>query len=371
MKEILNDLQKIDPQWNDMQEELLMSILSNTTELNKCCKHQELNSIACVVEDMTEQVLFNCSSKKLHRVNIIGKLFGASPLSKNIHHRKGSSTLKDLACHVVSSYPLLVLQVIYAKAVHVSAKKGFFENVTVTMEAYIPLLNDTAPLFSYPAVNQLNGNLQPHAIDYTHILTNICSIILHHRFRNIKPEAFFRISDDDSSILSKALTKDIFDKQSADVALHLFSEQVELKLIENGDYEQALFVRIMRNWHDACDKHWVSADDRVNTLWAMNTYLTKDVDWDYFPAPGAYIKSIPILTFGAMLHLNSTCIQLYDISEKKTYNARTISTLDCENMFSTVTSNDPQKQGCPKAAEIPCLMATLQTIERYINSTER
>ena len=116
------------------------------------------------------------------------------------------------------------------------------------MEAYIPLLKDTAPSFSYPAVNQLNGNIQPRTIDYTHILTNICSIILCHRFKNIKLEPFFRISDDDSSILSKALTKDIFYKQSADV------EQVELKLIENGDYEEALFVRIMCNWHDACDK---------------------------------------------------------------------------------------------------------------------
>ena len=217
----------------------------------------------------------------------------------------------------------------------------------------------------------MNGNLQPHAIDYTHILTNIRSIILRRGFKNIKPEAFFRISDDDSSILSKALTKDIFDKQSADVALHLFSEQVELKLIENEDYEEALFVRIMRNWHDACDKRGIRADDRVNALWAMNTYLTKDVDWDYFPAPGAYIKGIPILTFGAMLHLNSTRIQLYHISEKKTYNARTISTLDCENIFSTVTSHDPHKQGCPKAAEIPRLMGTLRTIERYVNSTKR
>ena len=309
MKEILNDLWKIDPQWNDIEEEeLLMSILSNTTELNKCCKHQELNSIACVVKDITEQILSNHSSKKLHKVNMIGKLFGASPLIKNIPPRKGSSTLKDLACHVISSYPLLVLQVIYAKAVHVSAKKDFFENATVPMEAYIPLLNDTAPLFSYPAFNQLNGNLQPHTIDYTHILTNIRSIILHCGFKNIKPEAFFRISDDDSSILSKALTKDIFDKQSADVALHLFSEQVELKLMENGDYEEALFVRIMQNWHDACDKHGVRADDRFNALWAMNTYLTRDVDWDYFPAPGAYIKGTPKLTFGAMLHLNFTHI---------------------------------------------------------------
>ena len=81
LKEILNDLQKIDPQWNDI-EELLMSILSNTTELNKCCKHGELNSIACVVEDITEQILFNHSSKKLHKVNIIGKLFGASTNQK-------------------------------------------------------------------------------------------------------------------------------------------------------------------------------------------------------------------------------------------------------------------------------------------------
>ena len=127
----------------------------------------------------------------------------------------------------------------------------------------------------------------------------------------------------------------------------------------------------MYNWHDACDKHGIRADDRVNALWAMNTYLTKDVDSDYFPAPGAHIKGIPILTFGAMLHLNSTCIQLYHISEKKTYNARTISMLDCENIFSSVTSHDPHKQGCPKATGIPCLMGTLWTIERYINSTER
>ena len=166
----------------------------------------------------------------------------------------------------------------------------------------------TPPLSSYPAVNQLNGSLQPRAVDYTHILTNIHSIILCHGSKNIKPKAFFRISDDDSSILSKALTKDIFNKQSTDFAHHLFSEQVEHKLIENGDYKEALFVRIVWNWHDACDKCGIRADDRVNALWAMNTYLTKDVDWDYFPAPGAYIKGIPILMFGAMLHLNSTRI---------------------------------------------------------------
>ena len=55
LKDILKNLKTIDPQWNDIEEEeLLMSILSNTTELNKCCKHWELNSIACVVEDITE-----------------------------------------------------------------------------------------------------------------------------------------------------------------------------------------------------------------------------------------------------------------------------------------------------------------------------
>ena len=127
----------------------------------------------------------------------------------------------------------------------------------------------------------------------------------------------------------------------------------------------------MHNWHDACDKCGIRADDRVNALWAMNTYLTKDVDWDYFPAPGAYIKGILVLTFGVILHLNSTNIQLYHISEKIAYNARPISTLDCENIFSTVTSHDPHKQVCPKAREIPHLMGTLQTIERYINSRER
>ena len=121
LNEILNDLKTLDPQWNDIEEEeLFMSILSNTTELNKCCKHQKVNSIECVVEDIIEQILFHHNSKKLQKVNVIGKLFGASPLIKNILAGKGSSTLKDLACPVISSYPLLVLQVIYAKAVHVS-----------------------------------------------------------------------------------------------------------------------------------------------------------------------------------------------------------------------------------------------------------
>ena len=92
LKQILDDLWKIDPQWNDT-EGLLMLILSNTTELKKQCKHWELSFIACVVEDITERILFNHSSKKLHKVNIIGKLFGASPLIKNIPHGKGSSTL--------------------------------------------------------------------------------------------------------------------------------------------------------------------------------------------------------------------------------------------------------------------------------------
>ena len=43
----------------------------------------------------------------------------------------------------------------------------------------------------------------------------------------------------------------------------------------------------------------------------------------------------------------------------------------CENILTTVTSHDPHKQGCSKATEIPRLMGTLQTIERYVNSTER
>ena len=51
------------------------------------------------------------------------------------------------------------------------------------------------------------------------------------------------------------------DKQSAEYALTLFSENVEKQLIEDKAFNEAHFVKIFCNWHRACDEHGMNADE--------------------------------------------------------------------------------------------------------------
>ena len=48
---------------------------------------------------------------------------------------------------------------------------------------------------------------------------------------------------------------------------------------------------------------------RVNYLWAFYCHLVKDVSFDRFPAPGMYIKGIPIVTYCGILQ--RTAIHVY------------------------------------------------------------
>ena len=67
-------------------------------------------------------------------------------------------------------------------------------------------------------------------------------------------------------VLSKGIVHGDLDKQCASLAVELFSEKVERKLIANNAMHEALFVKLVRNWHKACDERGISADDRVNNL---------------------------------------------------------------------------------------------------------
>ena len=144
----------------------------------------------------------------------------------------------------------------------------------------------------------------------------------------------------------------------------------EEQLNKNGDTSEALFVHLVCNWHRACDERGMAVDDRVNKLWAFHTYLVKDVDFNCFPAPGAYVKGIPIFTYSALLQNISMQLLLYKLCKYRTYNARCISSLVCESFFSMVTAKEPYGNGCPKAADVPKIMSDIITIETYKNRSD-
>ena len=226
-------------------------------------------------------------------------------------------------------------------------------------------------IYSYfPEYSEACLQLEPRRTDYTHMLTNLRSLVCCKGLVNVKRSAFVCITEEHPGVLSKAIVIANLDKQSAAIAQKLFSVQVENLLERNGDHHETLFVRLVRNWYLACDQRGMSTNDRVNNLWAFYVYLCHNVDFDSFPCPGSYIKGIPAVTFCCILQNISIWLRLYCISKKHTYNARSISSLVCESFFSTLSAMEIS-QGSPKATNIPNMIGNLMTMENYKQSTTR
>ena len=155
------------------------------------------------------------------------------------------------------------------------------------MEAYIPVLKGYYPLFSFPEFNAHRQQIELHTLDYTHLLTNLHCQICRKGLENVPRSTFVCVCEEHPEIISHALVINIIDKQSSKFALKLFSPSVEEQLVKNGENEAVLFVHLVYNWHKDCDECGI---------W-LNCYLVKDVSFDRFPAPGMYIKGIPIVTY--------------------------------------------------------------------------
>ena len=244
-------------------------------------------------------------------------------------------------------------------------KKSGDLGATITMTAYIPVLKESIPLFHFPEKSTQRQQIEFHTLDYTHQLTNLQSIVCREGIENVCRNEFVRICNEFPSILSKAIVEGECDKQCASMAIQLFSEDVERKLTENDAVHEALFIKLVRNWYKACDERGMSADDRVNNLWAFYAYHSKDVAFDMFPAYTQYVKGIPFITYAGIMQNISVRLSLYSKAKCSTYNHRSISSLVCESFFSTVSSKDPGKTGCPCSVDIPKMMSDMIILEEY------
>ena len=349
--------------WMDCTEEdLFPHILVNKNMLLGYTRH-DLDIISKVIEKFTVRKIFATKDTKDTRATKIAFLFGSGNLvykTQNV-----VPTLKSLAQNIVDNFPLIVLQSVYAGIVHAKNKRQWKKKLQMNMTAFIPILNDYVPLFYHPEYSYARNQFEMRTMDYTHQLTNLRAIVCKRGIENVSDKEYKRICDEFPSILSKGIVYGSLDKQCASFAIRLFSEDVEEKLLENKAYKEALFTRLVRNWYNACDSRGMSADERVNNLWAFYAYLTKDIDFERFPGYTQYVKGIPIVTYAGILQNISVRLSLYNVSKFGTYNHRSISSLVCESFFSTMASKDPGQTGCPKAVDVPKIMSKLMTIEQY------
>ena len=274
IKEILNKLQTTGkaPEWVEyIEEDLFPHILMDKKTLLMFSRY-DIDLIIGVIEKYTRRKIFASKDMKDVRAAKIAFLFGSGKLLYN--KPKVVPLLKNLAQNSVETFPLTVLQSIYASIIHMENKKSWDLRATITMTAYIPVLKDSIPLFYFPEKSTQRQQIEFRTLDYTHQLTNLRSVVCRKGIENVCRNEFVRICNEFPSILSKAIVEGECDKQCASMAIQLFSEDVERKLTENDAVHEALFVKLVRNWYKACDERGMSADDRVNNQWAFYAYLS-------------------------------------------------------------------------------------------------
>ena len=149
------------------------------------------------------------------------------------------------------------------------------------------------------------------------------------------------------------LVEPLEDKQSVSFALKVFSSEVEQTMCNNGDMKEAELVKNVQNWYSACNDRGIPVTDRLISLVAMNNYMLSFYKPRWFPMSTTHVCGLPCITFQAILHNISTRIQLYSLSDKKTYNQWAVSTLAVETMFSVLTTLSRTTSGIPLAAKIP------------------
>ena len=85
----------------------------------------------------------------------------------------------------------------------------------------------------------------------------------------------------------------------------------------------------------------------------MDSYLGKFYNPKQYPSNCKHIKGLPTTTYQAIRHNVCTRIQLYWISNKKTYNQRAVSTLAVESFFSDLSTLANNNSGITLSTDIP------------------
>lgn len=342
-----------------------VSKLASAESIAKSFYKDEMDVIAQVLAKKTKtELIFKKNTDKATKVNLLSKYFGDKSKWTTCRKKKKTNvmyTLKFLAMEQIKmpTYPKSLLAVPAAKIRH-------------EMEFHLWKLSHGTPLyaqipnvahfeyFCYPEKSACrNDDIECRTFDATHILTNFRSHICRNGFQHVRAQAFKEVCERNNDILSRPVVFDCIDKQNCEIAMQVFSEEVEEDVLKHGDRKTAEFIGLIRNWFLACDERGIKMEDRLSSLVNMHNYMMKLYDPEEYPPPMTHVYSIPVQTFEAMMQSISTRIRLYSYARKHAFNHRSVSSLGVESFFSDLTVVEITGSGCPKAYQIPKLISII------------
>ena len=226
-------------------------------------------------------------------VNSVVKAFGGNTFvgkekSKCKKRTYNVETLVQACTTVVKVdvYPVQHLQIPLASLYQMENRDHWYGKATVPLSASIPSnTNETQQIdfFCYPEYNTERKQLEFRTFDFTHILTNLRTQILTRGLDYCKKEHYEHLSANRLDILSLALVVDKIDQQNAFTAMWMFNYDAEKYMHDNNFTEMAHFIKLVRNWHDTCNRRGLSTDTRVKFLFEMHEFLTKGINFNAVP----------------------------------------------------------------------------------------
>ena len=334
--------------------------LSSTAALYNAMTNHDLDIVITVLrkwECCQCPLGIKLNVSKLQKVNQMGFILGHmdSIIPKRAHLKMKS--LQELATDELKrSVPVEVLRVAAAQFHFCIVLPLWLEDKCPLPISYeIPFEPHTFDVFSYPEYNVTCQQVEARIIDPSHVLTNLRVHATEKGILGCDTKAFLRVSDVDNNVLSRGLliADPILDQQSVPFACRIFSTNVQEIMEKNSDVKEANMVKMIRNWYNACNECSISVTDRLKYLIDMHNFLMKFYHPEHFPMNTSYIKHLPSTTFQSIMHNISTRLHLYHLSEAKTYNHCSVSTLAIESLFSNLASLAANTNGVPMATNIP------------------
>ena len=350
----------------------------------KMCIVKELTIVATEMRCFTGS-WYSRTYLKSENCNIIVAAFGGNNfVISDLRRHKERIFQPDSLLTLVSaaikneSFPIEHIQIPLCTVIQRENHYKWIQKSTVPLFTPIPSESDSQLVtahehFCYPEFSKDHQQLEPRTFDFTHILTNMRCQILTCGFDFCPKDHFKELCKDRPDILSIASVFDKIDMQNAFTAMRMFHYNVERWMKNKGYLETAKFIRLVRNWHDACNWRGLTADIRVCYLNELHVFFTHGINFNciLFQFPDRYIRGMMWQTFKALLQNISMRIQLYYLLNNLMYNARAVSTLSNESFFLDLVCFDKESPGYPKGVNVCKVFSRVVLINYFKHKHDR
>jgi hypothetical protein len=321
------------------------------------------------------------SLRKSEKINCLcGVLGNNSTIETKEKPRRSRKivTLKSLCIAEIQkrTYPKDALAVSHAKSVWQAEEQSWYESskthVSTEISVYSAFENNTEQILSFkpvysPVYNEKRQQQEVCLMDGTHIRTNIKSKLIRSNLGKVSLSAWKRVALSGKTDLAPAMLEVLHDgkimhQQSDPYVRTMFSKEVEVELVSNGNVEEARFCKLFREWHEAEDMAGISAKERCMRSMRFRNWLLEGYRFDQFPPVSQYVKGIPRVTFEGLVCSIDVHLLLYGLTITGTYNWRSVSTLVAENFMGELAERSQNNHGVPSGSSLQVDMAKISEL---------